>query len=204
MHIPDKWKMEPINKLYEFIHSYGFGTMVSTDLNASHLPLLLRENDGVQGVLYGHFARANSHWKNLEGEEVLIVFSGPHAYISPTWYEQQPSVPTWNYSAVHVKGVVELVDDDKTADILEETIKKYEPSLLKGDGFIPPEYKNKLAKGIVGFKIVIQECNGKEKLGQHRSIEDQKSVFCALNSTSNPDAKALQTYMKKYNIGVGG
>ncbi|RPA63157.1 FMN-binding negative transcriptional regulator [Shewanella frigidimarina] len=203
MQVPDKWDMGSRELIHQFINQYGFATVVSNDLEGSHLPLLLIASEGENGTLYGHFARSNSHWKYIENTKVLCIFNGPHSYISPTWYDSHPAVPTWNYSVVHVKGIIELIDDATTARVLESTIQQYEPSLLEGNGFIPDGYQQKLAKGIVGFKIVIDELQGKQKLGQHRNQSDQQGVAQGLSLSNRVDEKQLLAYMMKNNIGLG-
>ncbi len=203
MHIPDKWQMDSIAKLHGFMKEFGFALIVSSDLEASHLPLLLCAEQGKKGVLYGHFSRSNSHWQSLVNSQVVVVFSGPHSYISPTWYAVKPAVPTWNYSAVHATGTFELTDNDTTSHMLEATINKYEPSLLDNGGFIPKEFKAKLSKGIVGFKITISKLQGKDKLGQHRSNEDQQGVARQLAMSSDYEAQKLYRYMKIHQLGLG-
>ncbi|KPZ71554.1 Protease synthase and sporulation protein PAI 2 [Shewanella sp. P1-14-1] len=201
MYIPKNLRINDLTSLHKFVADYGFAVITTADLTASHLPLLLKLDEGELGTLYGHMARANQHWKIADGQSVLTVFSGPHGYISPTWYESSPAVPTWNYAAVHVKGTVTLTDDETTLSILNDTIAKYEPSLLSSethghDGFIPPDYKLKLAKAIVGFKVKIDSIEGKNKLGQHRSLADQKGVLAGLSESSRLDDQALLAYTK--------
>ncbi|AZG72350.1 FMN-binding negative transcriptional regulator [Shewanella livingstonensis] len=207
MHVPDKWDMSAQLFIHQFIHQfiqqYGFAAVITDDLDCSHLPLLLAPLEGQHGTLYGHFARTNPHWKQAEGATVLCIFNGPHAYISPTWYDSQPAVPTWNYSVVHAKGRLELLDDATTVQVLESTIEQYEPSLLDNGGFIPQGYQDKLAKGIVGFKIVIDELQGKQKLGQHRHQRDQQGVAQGLSQSTRTDEKQLLDYMVRHNIGLG-
>ncbi|MEH6465623.1 MAG: FMN-binding negative transcriptional regulator [Shewanella psychromarinicola] len=203
MQVPDKWDMGSKESIHQFIRQYGFASVVSTDLDGSHLPLLLVSSEGEDGTLYGHFARSNSHWKNIANTKVLCIFNGPHAYISPTWYDSHPAVPTWNYSVVHAKGIIELTDDATTAQVLESTIQQYEPALLQSGGFIPDDYQQKLAKGIVGFKIVIDELQGKQKLGQHRNQSDQQGVVKGLSLSNRTDEKQLLDYMISNNIGLG-
>ncbi|WP_243756259.1 FMN-binding negative transcriptional regulator [Shewanella sp. BF02_Schw] len=115
--------------------------------------------------------------------------------ISPTWYDSYPAVPTWNYSVVHAKGIIELTDDATTAQVLKSTIQQYEPSLLQSGGFIADDYQQKLAKGIVGFKIVIDELQGKQKLGQHRNQSDQQGVVQGLSLSNRADEKQLLAYI---------
>ncbi|OUS24462.1 transcriptional regulator [Thalassotalea sp. 42_200_T64] len=203
MHVADKWNMGSIADLQQFISQNGFAVLVSANFNASHVPLLIASDEGEMGVLYGHLARSNAHAKTISGEPVLAIFSGPHSYISPTWYAATPAVPTWNYGAVHAVGTVELTSDEKTLKILEATIKKYEPELLQQDNIMPEQYKSKLAKAIVGFKIVLTKIQGQDKLGQHRKIEDQQGVVAGLSASTSLDAQQLLNYMQQKNIGMG-
>src|SRR4051794_14312849 len=112
MFIPTAFNESDQNKLHKFIQAHSFGLLISTHQNepfATHLPLLLERDVGPHGCLVGHMARANPQWHDLEGQQALVVFSGPHAYISPTWYEAANVVPTWNYVAVHAYGICRLV-----------------------------------------------------------------------------------------------
>ncbi|KGJ88032.1 FMN-binding negative transcriptional regulator [Thalassotalea sp. ND16A] len=203
MHVADKWNMGSVADLQQFISQNGFAVLVSANFNASHVPLLLASDEGEMGVLYGHLARANSHAKTIHGEQVLAIFSGPHSYISPTWYAATPAVPTWNYGAVHAVGRVELTSDEQTLKIIDATINKYEPTLLQQDNIMPEQYKSKLAKAIVGFKIVLTSIQGQDKLGQHRKMEDQQGVVAGLSASPSLDAKQLLNYMQQKNIGMG-
>lgn len=201
MYIPKNLRIEDLDQLQQFVAEFGFALITSSDLTASHLPLLLKAEEGEFGTLYGHMAKANGHWKTIDAQTILAVFSGPHGYISPTWYDTQPAVPTWNYAAVHVKGVVSLTDEETTLSILTDTVAQYEPSLLNksdlnDEGFIPEAYKLKLAKAIVGFKISITSIEGKLKLGQHRSEADQAGVLEGLSASNRLDDQALLAYTK--------
>eukprot|EP00493_Phyllostaurus_siculus_P004185 UN04205 len=118
-------------ELLALIQTWSFANVVSEDLQASHLPLVLDRSTGGNDALLGHFARANPHWKQLDGGRVLVIFNGPHAYISPSWYAAGPAVPTWNYAAVHVHGQLTLCDAAGTAEVTVKMMAYYEPSLLK-------------------------------------------------------------------------
>ncbi|WP_372624800.1 FMN-binding negative transcriptional regulator [Arsukibacterium sp.] len=191
------------NTLHDFIDQHSFGTLVSTPFFCSHVPWLLQRDEGENGVLYGHLARQNPHWQQLDKQQVLITFTGPHAYISPRWYQSEKAVPTWDYAVAQVLGQVELLDDRNTRAILAQQIAKYEPdeavALLK----MPEQYQQQLARGIVGVKVTISELNGKLKLGQHRSVADQQGVFAALSANPQPEAQALAAVMQQYKLGAG-
>src|SRR5947209_4161347 len=130
MYIPTAFAEQDRARLHAFVEAYSFGLLVSThggEPFATHLPLLLERDAGPHGTLVGHMARANPHWRELDGRAVLAVFSGPHAYVSPAWYEAEHVVPTWNYVAVHAYGTCRLVDDPAAlAGILTATVAAYE------------------------------------------------------------------------------
>lgn len=123
--------------------------------------------------------------------------------ISPSWYAKGPAVPTWNYAAVHAYGVVKLLDETQTLDVLDNTIEKYDPELLTLRERVTPEYTQKLATAIVGFKIELSQLEGKLKLGQNRTIEDQLGVYSALSKSNRLDEKALANFMGQRNLGMG-
>src|SRR5947209_1548955 len=113
MYIPKVNEVTDKPKLFEFIRANSFAILVSNSPAgsiASHLPLMLDETRGANGILIGHMARANSQWNSIAGD-VLTIFHGPHAYISPTWYGESGYVPTWNYAAVHAVGKLTLIED---------------------------------------------------------------------------------------------
>lgn len=203
MRIPRKMKMTGKDNISEFISTYSFGLLVSSSLTGTHLPFVLNPDEGENGVLYAHIAKDNPHWKELENQRVLVVFTGPHAYISPTWYESAHAVPTWNYTAVHCYGVTKLLSDENTKLALEALVNKYEVGLMENTKLMPEEFLSKKRQAIVGFKIVIDEIQAKEKLGQHKNQGDQNGVFTALGNSKSADNKELASYMKKRNIGTG-
>lgn len=203
MFIPKYEKMSDKNTVHDFISEFGFGVIVSKSLTATHLPFVLRKDESEQGVLYAHIAKANRQWKELDGEEVLVIFSGPHSYISPTWYEKSPGVPTWNYAAVHAHGKVSLLTEQQTLEVVEEVVHKYEPELLLERDVITDEYRDKLLSAVVAFKVELSSIEGKLKLGQQRKTEDQLGVFNALNNSEDLGAQSLAQYMQKLSLGTG-
>lgn len=176
---------------------------MSGALEGTHIPMVLHRNEGEYGVLYSHFAKANPHWKVLEGQEVLVIFSGPHSYISPSWYAHALAVPTWNYAAVHAVGKVALLDGEQTLAVVEEVVRQYEPELLVDRSIITNEYRDKLLSGIVGFKVKLSSIQCKLKLGQQRTKDDQAGVYNALKHSAQVDANQLAGYMKKHRLGTG-
>ena len=203
MYIPPKLKMSEMNDIHDFIDEFGFAVLVSDPLLGSHLPFLLNRDEGEHGVLYAHCAKANPHWKAIDGQQVMVILNGPHAYISPTWYAKSPAVPTWNYAAVHAYGVASLLDDNQTVDVVQQLVKQYEPSLMENKAVLADDNVDKLLNAIVGFKITLNLLEGQLKLGQHRKVDDQTGVYEALSTSPNNDAQALARYMKKLKLGLG-
>ncbi|MGR4069549.1 FMN-binding negative transcriptional regulator [Billgrantia sp. C5P2] len=195
MYVPPSMQLERA-RAWDLIERHGFAVLVGADLQATHLPLLLERSEGEQGMLYGHFARANPHWRTLDGSRALAIFSGPHAYISPTWYASQPAVPTWNYLAVHATGTLELLGTAATRELLDRSLAHFEPALLDS---LPrePGYLEKMQAGVVGFRLPIETLAGKAKLGRQRSEADQAGVEAALAESRDPQARQLWRYMQQ-------
>ena len=203
MFIPAKMQMQALKDQYNFFRQFGFALLLSDELQVTHVPMTLVTEEGELGVLYAHMARANPHWKSLDQQKVKVVFNGPHSYISPSWYANGPAVPTWNYAAVHVTGRAILLDDAQTISAVHHLVRQYEPALLDNEALMPANYQHKLAKAIVGFKIEIQQIEGKQKLGQHKSIADQQGTAAGLARSKHSDAAALLAYMQQVGLGIG-
>ncbi|QOR37761.1 FMN-binding negative transcriptional regulator [Billgrantia diversa] len=197
MYVPPSMQLER-EQSWELMERHDFAALVGADLQATHLPLLLERSEGEQGTLYGHFARANPHWRTLDGSRALAIFSGPHAYVSPTWYASQPAVPTWNYLAVHATGTLELLGPEATRELLDRSLAHYEPALL--DSLSREQgYLEKMQAGVVGFRLPIETLTGKAKLGRQRSESDQAGVEAALAESRDPQARQLWRYMQQLN-----
>ena len=200
MYTPPFNRVNDRDRIIQFIQSYGFATVVthtSTGLTASHLPVLWDDNHSEWGMLRSHMARANPQWRYFEsGAEVLCIFHGPHAYISPSWYVMQHTVPTWNYGAVHVYGVPELLDTSGLRKVVFDTTAKYE-SAMPQPWRIPlsEEELSKMLKAIVGFSIRITRVEAKFKLGQNRSTEDQQGMLRALQESKNCSDRELAKFI---------
>lgn len=185
MYIPAAFRESDTARLHEFIQNHGFAVVTThgaSGLIASHVPVFLDPTRGPQGTLFGHFAKANEHAAEM-GSETLVVFTGPHAYISPTWYATPNTVPTWNYVAVHATGLLAPVDRDLLVQILKTTVDQYEgpqPSPWAFDS--STEFHQKLMDGIIGFQIEITQLEGKWKLNQNHPQERRQKVMDALNA----------------------
>lgn len=192
MYIPPRFAETDPRALHAFIEQHGFATFVTDDLNVTHLPLLLNAR---RTALQGHFARANPHWKTIDGtRRAKALFHGPHAYVSPAWYSpDKPSVPTWNYAAVHASGVPAIIDDEKWMnDFLERLIRKYESARAQPWAYTPPpEFHAAMLTQIVGFELPIEQIEGTFKLSQNRSEKDQASVIAGLEAEGESETAAL-------------
>lgn len=200
MYNPDTYKSKDIIEAYNLMDNFPFSTLITVvDQNPfiSHIPLTPKyENNKI--VLIGHLASANSHWKYLESYPTTAIFNGPHTYISPLWYKQN-DVPTWNYSIVHAKGSIEIINTHNgllnCLMDLSAHLEKHWPS--GWDFYVPDDLKNHLEKSIVGFKINVNEINFKKKMSQNRSDEDRIGIFKGLNSRSDCQSKDVLIEMKK-------
>jgi transcriptional regulator len=202
MYIPSHFAENDIGKLHTAIEQYSFATLVSNHLGelfASHLPLLLDRESGPSGTLVGHMARANPQWQSAAGQEVLAIFHGPHAYISPQWYEAPSVVPTWNYVAVHAYGRLELIEDsDEVEALLVRMIALYEAGQARPWQLAEPkDFVEKLIRQIVAFRIPISTLEGKWKLNQNRPAEQRQRVIEALERCDDDNSKQIAELMRE-------
>jgi transcriptional regulator len=200
--------------LLEAMRTWSFAVLFGPGPNgaptATHLPLVVHD-EGKHGVLEGHFALANPHWKSLAGRETLVVFSGPHSYVSPSLYVNPKSVPTWNYIAVHATGTLQIVEDIAGDDagnharkdaLLKNLIGTHEPTYADQWNELPIGYRISMTSGIVGFRIPIDKIEGKFKLSQNRPDQDRHNVHAA-HATGSPDQQALAEWMRRLIPDVG-
>jgi len=163
---------------------------------ATHLPLVVKD-EGPHGVVEGHFAKANPHWQSLANRETLVLFPGPHSYVSPSLYAEQLSVPTWNYIAIHAYGKLELVEDNASKEaLLSGLIQANEPAFAEQWKGLPDGYRRTMLAGIVGFRIPIARIEGKFKISQNRPEADRRAIQKAQSSGSD-DERALAGWMKR-------
>jgi transcriptional regulator len=201
MYIPASFAETDPTVLHDFMRQHSFALLVSNhdgESFATHLPLLLDRDAGPHGRLVGHTARANPQWRQADGQSVLAVFSGPHAYISPAWYEAQNVVPTWNYTAVHTYGTFTAIhDEDQILQIVERTVTAYEqPRALPWTMDGSRDYARKLAGAVVGFHIELTRIEGKFKLSQNQPAERQQKVVDALQQQHDANSVAIAAIMQ--------
>jgi transcriptional regulator len=199
MYVPQHFSVDDLAHLHEVIRRNAFGivtSLVDGRLMATHVPFMIDPGRGPNGTLLAHMARANPHWRGFDGKsEVLVVFSGPHGYISPRWYAARtPAVPTWNYVAVHAYGVPVLHDDPRESRAhLGQLASTFEagrahPWHIDDE---PTDFIDKMVLGVVAFEIPIVRIEGKAKLSQNRPAEDRPRIIAALRAageTSLADA----------------
>lgn len=198
MYIPSHFKITDETMAYEIIKEHSFATLFSQHNGmpfATHLPLLLNKENT---YLYGHFARPNPQWKDIKNQTVLAVFHGPHCYISPSWYETNKAVPTWNYVTVHVYGEIEFLEvENELMSSLHDLVLKYEapysPYKLED---VDAEFLAGMNTGVQGFKMKINKIEGKTKLSQNHSIQRKELVINQLDQISKTDEQQISLLMK--------
>jgi transcriptional regulator len=200
MYIPKYFREDDLNTLHNLMRGYSFATLITQHEGvpfATHLPFLLDTRRDPNGTLLAHMARANPQWHDFNSEqEVLVIFQGPHAYVSPSWYEVELSVPTWNYAVVHAYGIPRLLENDEELyNLLKILIEPHEAQFEPPWPFqLPDDYLRKMILGIVGFEIEITRLEGKFKMSQNRTASEREKVIAALQES--PDTLAVAELMK--------
>ena len=198
MYIPTAHRINDLNLIRDLIRRYPFAiliTVVDGIPVATHLPILLEQDEPIS--LAGHLARQNQHWKALEGSESLIIFSGPHGYVSPTFYESNPNVPTWNYISIHVYGKVVLIEnDDEVLAHLESMVTTLDPDLASVDpASTDSEHYRRMMPGIVAFRMFPAKIEGKAKLNKNKSEQDRLAVRARYLESDSEDERAMGRLM---------
>lgn len=199
MYVQREYREEDRDKLIQFIREHSFATLVSYDGEkpvATHLPFVVKQ-DGEKLSLITHMALANQQKKTLSNGEVLVIFQGPHAYVSPTNYEDKIRVPTWNYIAVHAYGNARVESFEEHDSILRSMIDEYEPSYMQQYESLPEHYKLPNMKAIVCLEIVITKLEASYKLSQDKSTDDRVRVAETLKQRSDDASRAIASEMLK-------
>lgn len=207
MYLPKSFEVTDPDNMAEVMRRFSFATLITTTDGvpfATHLPVLHRPQPGAAGVLVGHVARANPQWQHFaNATESLAIFSGPHAYVSPTWYEAELAVPTWNYIAVHAYGVPSVIEDETWLEmLLNEMVQRYESARSQPwPNQLPDDFRRNLLQSIIGFEMPITRIEGKFKLSQNRPEQDRANVIRELSDSASPDARAVAEWMRVQGIG---
>jgi transcriptional regulator len=201
MYIPSYYQETDFNKLLSFMQHHPFALMCTGGgggLMGTHLPFVVEERNK-RVVITSHMARPNPQWKELEtGTEVLFVFQGPHAYVSPSNYEKKENVPTWNYIAVHAYGVARMIPDkQETIAILEKMISTFEPAFHPQFNELSPSYLDGMIKGIVSFEIEVTKLEGKFKLSQNKTDKEKENIIHSFEKSGNDRAIKMAKEMKE-------
>ena len=200
MYIPSFNKFTNQQEAIAFMQRYSFATMVTVKDGfpmATHLPFLVQQM-GEKLILRSHFAKSNPQAADSIDQRVLVIFTEPHAYISPKNYEKTESVPTWNYLAVHAYGKCTLPESETSkAELLKETINYYEADYLKQWESLPDDFKSKMMKGIVAFEIDVDDLQAKSKLSQNRSEKEQENIISNLSQADHSNEREIAGYMAR-------
>ncbi|HET9833872.1 MAG TPA: FMN-binding negative transcriptional regulator [Vicinamibacterales bacterium] len=204
MYIPAPFRVDDRQTILAFMQQFDFAAVVTgsaSGLIASHAPVVVRDV-GDDLTIVGHLARANEHWKAMDGEtESMVIFSGPHAYISPSWYVSTGMVPTWNYTVVHAYG---RPTTNATAaflrGVVEELTRRQEAhrerpwttERLAGESY------DRMLGAIVGFEMRVDRCEPKFKLGQNRPEADRTGAAAGLDREQSAASAAVDEFMRRY------
>ena len=200
MYIPHYYQNENIEEVKAFIQANSFGILIDQVEGkpwGTHIPLELETDNNGEAILVSHLAKANPQAKALvEGKEVLCIFNGPHHYISSSWYKEE-EVPTWNYIAVHVYGILKVLSEEETMASMHRLVEKYEQMAKKPIDLSKFSSKTlRQVKGTVGFEVKITDIQAAYKMSQTRS-EDHAAIISALEELDTAASKAVADKMKK-------
>ncbi len=175
-------------------------TGVGGELHASHLPCVVQDG-GRDLVLLMHMAKSNSQWQQFFDEDAMVAFSGPHAYVSPRWYEDAARVPTWNYAAVHAYGVPRVVDAREAKhDVMRQLVALMDPQWQPAFETLPSDYTEQMLAGIVVFKIPVTRIETRWKLSQNRGRREQELIVAQLEKSADSTERALAALTRKHLV----
>lgn len=201
MYIPKFFKITNDDEIWDFVQNHSFGTIITTEQGkpiATHLPLgVIKKGD--DSYITGHMAYGNPQWRTFEAcDNVLVMFQGPHAYVSSSWYSHE-NVPTWNYQAIHMYGKASILERNELIEDLTRMLEKYEQNSEKPVLWdkLSPELLETQLKGIVGFKIKVEEIQASYKLSQNRNETDYMNIIDKLQKEENPHSKQTAEQMEK-------
>lgn len=192
MYIPSLYRQSDTEEMIAFMRHNAFATVVSVQDGApaaTHLPLSVsRRGDDI--LLRGHFAKANPQWRGFEESDTLVIFTGPHAYVSASHYDREESVPTWNYLAVHASGRARLVDAADALTGLHELIDSNDASYRRQWDSLSDRYRDGMLAGIVGFELPVARLEGKKKLSQNKSQAERERIARSFESSTDSTIRA--------------
>jgi transcriptional regulator len=203
MYSPSYNQLEDRAELLAFIRANNFPVLVTGTggvLHASHLPITAHEQGG-QLVVDMHMAKNNPQWQEFLGDEVLVIFSGPHAYVSPRWYEDKERVPTWNYAAVHAYGIPAIIADrTEKRESQRRLIESLDPEWLPNFDALRGAYVEQMLDGIVNFSIPVARIETRWKLSQNRGRREMERIATALENSQDPGERALAALTRRHLV----
>jgi transcriptional regulator len=203
MYSPPYNRVEDRAELLAFMRAHPFCLLVTGpggELAGSHLPCLVEER-GERLVLGLHMARANPQWQSFFDDEVLVVFWGPHAYVSPRWYERAPAVPTWNYAMLHAYGRPSVLEERNARHASQRRlVEAFDPQWLSAFDALEDDYVDRMLEGIVVFEIEVARLETRWKLSQNRGRREQELIAAALETSADADERALAALTRKHLV----
>ena len=202
MYIPKINKLEEQETIFRFMQENPFAIIVSEingEITATHMPVELEENDKGEKVLRSHMAKQNTQWQNFDTiENLLVIFNGPHAYISSSWYDHV-NVPTWNYIAVHIYGKPRILNEEETIGVLTRLVNRYENASEKPFKMehLSDDYLRSHLKALVAFEISIDRIDAKQKLSQNRNEHNYDLVINELDKREDEQSDAVKKEMER-------
>ena len=201
MYTPEIYKNENQEEIKKFLQENSFGILINQTngkLWATHIPLELDTNENGATILSGHISKENLQWNGfIDNDQVLAVFSGPHSYISSSWYDHE-NVPTWNYIAVHVYGKIKIIEGEAVIESLKKLVDKYEQKSENPVRIEDLSQKIMLqSRGIVAFEIEITEIQATRKMSQNRDEKNYQNIISELEKANTNQSVAVANEMKK-------
>jgi transcriptional regulator len=203
MYSPPYNRVEDRKELVAFMQANSFALLVTATGGApmaSHLPVVVADGEGGI-VIHSHMAKNNPQWQEFFDDEVLVVFSGPHAYVSPRWYEEKERVPTWNYAAVHAYGKVTVTKDQGVKHAAQrELVAQLDPQWLPKFDALRPAYVQNMLDGIVTFDVAVTRLETRWKLSQNRGRREQELIAAELEKSDDVSVRALAALTRKHLV----
>ena len=200
MYIPKHYLTTDKEEILNFIKTYSFATIITVKDNfqtATHLPFVVTETEN-EIILTSHFAKANTQWTQITENNVLVIFTEPHAYISPKHYDSEMNVPTWNYIAIHVYGKGKIItEQDKSFAVLDTMINNFEKEYKTQWNKLPVDFKKKMLNGIVAFQIIVTDIQAKTKLSQNKKVTERQKIISSFEKSNDANEKTIAELMKR-------
>lgn len=200
MYIPKHYLTTDKEEILNFMRTYSFATIITVKDNfqtATHLPFVVEEIEN-EIILTSHFAKANSQWKEIIDNSVLVIFTEPHAYISPKHYDSEINVPTWNYLAIHTYGKGRVITGhDNSFAVLDTMINNFEKEYKTQWDNLSIDYKTKMLNGIVAFQIIVTDIQAKKKLSQNKRETERQRIISTFEKSNDDNERAIAEIMKQ-------